>query len=159
MLITVLMFIFSKFFSFIFLGQIWFQNLKFYRFIEIWCKGTLLYAYCDFNVYFLKSLVIHIILDKFSHKIWCCPSWPEPSNSVHCNYYMLITIESYNFLQIFCSKCYGKISFHLVFSILTELYRIFMLNFSKYEEQQILGWNFPKKLMNGNTSKNYASKP
>ena len=61
----------------------------------------------------------------------------------------MILIESYNFLKFCCSTYYGQIPFHLAFSILTELHRISMLNFSKYEEQQIWGWNFPKKIKNG----------
>ena len=60
MLITVLMFIFSKNFSFIFFWQIWSQNLKFFKLTEIWYLGILLYAYFDFDVYFLKIYVIHI---------------------------------------------------------------------------------------------------
>ena len=55
MLITALMFIFSKKISFTFLGQIWSKNLKFYKLTEICCKRTLLYAYYNFNVYFFKN--------------------------------------------------------------------------------------------------------
>ena len=114
MLISILMFIFSKFLLFIIFGQIWSQNPKSSRLTEIWYSLTLLYAYYDFNFFF----------QRFCH--------------------------SYNFGQIWkISKYYGQISFHLVFSILTELHRISMLNFSKYGEQQILGWNFPQKFMNG----------
>ena len=65
MLISILMFIFSKLLSFIFFGQIWSQNLKFSKLTEIWYSRTLLYAYYDFNVYFYKGFVIHIILGKF----------------------------------------------------------------------------------------------
>ena len=32
---------------------------------------------------------------------------------------------------------------------MTELHRISMLNFIKYREQGILGWNFRQKFMNG----------
>ena len=60
MLITVLMFIFSKFFSFILFGQIYSQNLKFFKLNKIWYRGKLLYAYFDFNVYFFKVFVVHI---------------------------------------------------------------------------------------------------
>ena len=57
MLITFLMLIFSKFFSFIFLGKFG---------LKIWSSygGRLLYAYFDFDVYFFKGFVIHIILGK-----------------------------------------------------------------------------------------------
>ena len=37
-------------------------NLKFSKLTEIWYRGTLLYAYYEFNVNFFKSLVIHISL-------------------------------------------------------------------------------------------------
>ena len=79
MLILILMFIFPKFLSFIFFGQIWSQNLKFSKLTEIWCRGTSLYGYYDFNVYFFKIFVIHIILQIFGSKIWCCRSWPQSS--------------------------------------------------------------------------------
>ena len=59
MLITILK-LFSEFLSFIFFGQIWSQELKFSKVTEIWYKGTFLYAYYGFNVYFFKILSIHI---------------------------------------------------------------------------------------------------
>ena len=113
MLTTIFMLIFSKFFSFIFFGLIWSRKLNFPKLTKIWCKGTtLLYVYYDFNAYFFKSFVIHIILGKFGPKGWCCPI----TGIYHlCTYwyYMLIVSESSNFFEIF-------ISFHLVFSKLTE---------------------------------------
>ena len=60
MFITVLMFIFPKFFSFIFFGQIWFQNLKFFKLTEIWYRGRLLYAYFSFDACFFKTFVVYI---------------------------------------------------------------------------------------------------
>ena len=42
-------------FSFKFFGQ----NLKFLRLSKIWYRGTLLYAYFDFNVCFFTMFVIH----------------------------------------------------------------------------------------------------
>ena len=118
MLITILMFIFSKFSQSYFFAQIWSQNLKFSKLTEIWCKGTLLYVYYDFNVYFFKSFVSQIILGKFSHKIWFCPNWLEFSICVHYQYYMLIIIESSNFSKFSCSKYYNQITnFIFIFSI------------------------------------------
>ena len=61
-----------KLFSFIFFWQIWSQNLKFFELTKIWYKGRLLYAYFDFDVYFFKGFVIHIILGKF-HSILFSP--------------------------------------------------------------------------------------
>ena len=37
-----------------------FINLKFSKLTEIWCRGTWLYAYYEFNVCFFKILFIHI---------------------------------------------------------------------------------------------------
>ena len=56
MLISILMFIFSKFLSFIFFRQIWSQNLKFSKETDIWYSGTLLHAYHNFNFKFFKIL-------------------------------------------------------------------------------------------------------
>ena len=64
MLITVLMFIYSKFFLFIFFGQVWSQNLKLLNLTKILYRGILLYVYYDFNVYFFKGFIIHIIVGK-----------------------------------------------------------------------------------------------
>ena len=44
-----------------FLGKFGQKNLKFCKLTEIWYRGTLLYAYHDFNVHFFKILSIHII--------------------------------------------------------------------------------------------------
>ena len=60
MLISILMFIFSYFLSVIFFGQIWSQNLKFFKLSEIWYRGRLLYAYFNFDVYFSKIFVNNI---------------------------------------------------------------------------------------------------
>ena len=68
MLITIVMFIFSKFLSVILFGQIWSQNLKFSKLTEISYKGTLLHVYYNFNVYFFKIFIIDISLDKFVPK-------------------------------------------------------------------------------------------
>ena len=58
MLITVLMFIFSTFFSFIFFGQIWSENLKVFKLTKIWYRGRLLHAYFDFRIHmFWANLV------------------------------------------------------------------------------------------------------
>ena len=52
---------------------------------------------------------------------------------------MLTIIENSNFSKSYFSKYYGQIQFHFVFSKIRKLHRLSMLNFSKYEEQQILG--------------------
>ena len=43
-----------------FFGQIWSHNLYFFKLTEILERGTLLYAYYIFNVYFFKIILIHI---------------------------------------------------------------------------------------------------
>ena len=60
MLIAILMFIFAKFLSPMFFGQIWSHNLDFFKFTKISLRGTLLHAHCSFNVYFFKILLFHI---------------------------------------------------------------------------------------------------
>ena len=66
MLTSILMFIFSKLLLFILFGQIWSQNLNFYKSTQIWYKRPLLYAYYDFNEYLLKFFVSQI----FWGQIW-----------------------------------------------------------------------------------------
>ena len=61
LLISILLFIFSNFFSLIYLGQIWSQNLKFFKLTDIWYRGRWPCAYFHFNVYFFKILFIHIL--------------------------------------------------------------------------------------------------
>ena len=46
----------------VFFGQIWSQKLRFFKLTEIWYRGTLLYAYYDFNVCFFKILFIYVFL-------------------------------------------------------------------------------------------------
>ena len=70
---TVLMFIFSKFFSFILFGQLWSQILKFVKLTEIWYRDRLLYAYFDFNVYFFKGFCNSYCFGKFCSKILSSP--------------------------------------------------------------------------------------
>ena len=74
MLITTLTFTFSKFFSFIFFGQM----------------GTLLYAYYDFSIYCLKIIFIYIFLGKCGPKMWSSSNWLKLGTEV--DYYILISI-------------------------------------------------------------------
>ena len=74
---SILMFIFSKFLSFIFWGQIWFQNLKFSKLPQICYRDTLLYNYYDFNVFLniCHSYIFEIIWSqnlKFSNSTEIC---------------------------------------------------------------------------------------
>ena len=58
--IIILIFIFSKFLSFMYFLQMRSQTMKFSKLTEIWYRGILLYVYYDFNVYFFKIFAIHI---------------------------------------------------------------------------------------------------
>ena len=78
----------------IFLGQIWSQNLKFFKLTEIWYSGTLLHVFYDFSVYFFKKFFIHIILGKVGSKV-CFSNWMKFGTRTHC--YMLITVLMPNF--------------------------------------------------------------
>ena len=60
------MFIFAKFLSLMFFVQIWSHNLDFFKLTEISKKGTSLYVYYSFNVYFFKILFIHIFGQTWS---------------------------------------------------------------------------------------------
>ena len=60
---------FQNSFYLYFSGQIWSQNLKFFKLTEIWGRDTLLYAYYDFNVYFFQTLFIHIFGQIWSQNL------------------------------------------------------------------------------------------
>ena len=91
----------------VFIGQIWFQELKLSKLTEIWYRHTLLHPYFEFQVYFFKRFAIHIFLGKFGPIIWVSSNWLKFHSGVHC--YMFTTIlmlifskfcHSYNFSQI-----------------------------------------------------------
>ena len=44
--------------------------MQFSKLTETWYKGTLLYAYYDFNIYFSNIFVTHVFLDKFGPIFW-----------------------------------------------------------------------------------------
>ena len=122
MLITVLMFIFSKIFSFILFRQICSQNLKSFKLTEIWYRARLLYAYFDFDVYFFNIFVSHIFLGKFGLKILSSPNWQKFRRVVHYN--MLITILMLVF-QKFCH--WYNLGQNLMLSQLTEIWHLCIL--------------------------------
>ena len=72
MLITILMFIFSKVLSVIFFGLIWSQNLMFSNLTEILFKGTLLYADYEFDAQFFELFAINKFLGGKLHPQICC---------------------------------------------------------------------------------------
>ena len=105
----------------------------------------MLYPYYDFNVYFFKNLFIYIFwanLVRKSEVLQIIPTLVQ-------GYIDICLLRFYClFFQKFWSQYYGHISSHLVFTKLPEFHRISMLNFCKYGEQQILGWNLSQKLIN-----------
>ena len=50
-----------NFYQFFFFSEIFSQNLKLSKLTEIWCRATLLYALYDFNVYFFRNVIIHMV--------------------------------------------------------------------------------------------------
>ena len=48
---------FKNFCQSYFFGQIWSDNLKFYKITEIFYRGKLLHAYCDLEVYKILSFI------------------------------------------------------------------------------------------------------
>ena len=69
MLILTLTFIISKFFSLIFSGQFWSQNLKFFKLTEISYSGRWPCAYFHFKVYLFKILFVHILGQIWSQNL------------------------------------------------------------------------------------------
>ena len=148
MLITILMFTFSKFLTVIFF---WENLISKSEVLQI---NSLIYSHYDFNVYFFKNFVVHIILDKTS----CCPSWPESIICVHYQYNMSIIIESCNFSKTCSSNIMGKFHF-ILFSSYWQNYVEYLSQISvKIESNRLWDEIFPKNLWMANTSKNYTSK-
>ena len=112
--ITILTFIFSKFFPFILFGRIWSKNLKFFKSAEISYRGTLVYPYYGFNVYFFKIFVIHNILSNLSQnlkfsklmEIWYKCTLLYASHDF--NVYFFKTFFCHTFLGKFDLKIWGS---------------------------------------------------
>ena len=83
-LILNLMFIFSKFF----------------KLVEIWYKGKLLYVYYDYKVYFFKILFIKLFFWQIGVKIWISSNWLKFRTGVNA---LLHTYYDFNvhFFKIF----------------------------------------------------------
>ena len=92
MLITILMYIFSNILSFIFVGLIWSQNLKFSKLTKIWYRGTLVYAYYDFNIIFSNFLSVTSSWANFVSK----PEFLEIDRNLVQGYCILYTYYNFN---------------------------------------------------------------
>ena len=104
MLIWTLTFIISNFFSFIFLEQIWFQNLKFFKLTEIW---YIFRFYCLFFQIFYHSYSFR--------KIW----------SQNLEFFEMTEVWYFYvyFFKVLIVHIFGLIrSRKLKFSILTEIW-------------------------------------
>ena len=100
------MFIFSKLFSLLYLGQIWSENLKFFKLTDIWYGGRWPCAYLHFNVYFFKIVFVHI-LGKFGPKIWSSSDWLKFCTEI--GYHILISILMFIFSKLFSLIYLGQI--------------------------------------------------
>ena len=76
MLFTILIFDFPKFLLLIFFGKIWSHNLEYFKLIEIWLRGRLLYAYFDFNIFF-STFFSFIFFGTIRPKIWSSSNWQK----------------------------------------------------------------------------------
>ena len=143
MVITILIFILFKIFVSHFFGGNF--GLKIWSFLN-WLKFG-----AGVHYYTAIIILMFIFLKVLSFIQFWVNLVPKSVVPVDRNLAFVYIINIIFWLQskaiFFCSKYYGQISF-LVFSILTELRRISILNFNNYGEQQILGWNFPPKIMN-----------
>ena len=109
MLILTLTLIISKFFSFIYLGKIWSQNLNFFKLTEIWYIGRF---YCLFFQIFYHSCSFSVAF----RKIW----------SQKLEFFKMTEVWYFDvyFFKVLIIPIFGQIrSQKLKFSILTEIWR------------------------------------
>ena len=132
MVISILMFIFFKFFSFLFLGQIWSQNLKFFRLTEIWYRGRLQYTYFDFNVFLSKLLSFIFSLGKFgtTKSEVCEIKWNLVQGYI---VYAYFDFNVYFFQISFHSYSYIPVIHILKFFKLTEIWYIGRLLYAYFD--------------------------
>ena len=119
MFITILTFLLSKCLSFI---LFWVNLVPKPEVLQIdWnlIRGTLLYAYYDFNICFSKIFVTNVFLGRCGPIIWISSKWLKFRREVHG--YMLITVLMFTFPKLFSFIFFGKTcSQNLKFSKLTE---------------------------------------
>ena len=113
MLISILMFIFSKFFSFMFFREIWSQNLKFFRLNEIWYRGR--------NKHMVIYLCTNFFSGKFGTKILSFSDLMKFGTKV--DYHMLTSILIFIFSRFFATIFLGQTwSQNMKFFRLTEVW-------------------------------------
>ena len=134
------MFIFSKLFSLIYLGQVWSQNLKFLKLTEICYSRRWPCADFHFNVYLFKILFVHIWRQILSRK-WTSSNWLKFGTEVDDHVLLSIIMfifSNFLFIHIFFGKFGLKIwSFSDWLRFGTEidyliLIAIWMFIFSKF---------------------------
>ena len=113
MLISILIFLFSKFFSLIILGQIWYQNLKFSRLNEIWYRGR--------NKHMVIYLCTKFFSGKFGTNILSFSDLTKFGTEV--DYHMLTSILIFIFSRFFSTIFLGQTwSQNMKFFRLTEIW-------------------------------------
>ena len=114
----ILKFIFPKLLSLILLGQIWSQNLKFFKLTEICYRGRLICTYFDFDVYFFKIFAIHIFWTNLVAKSKVLQiNW----NLVQAHIFAcLLWFQCLVFQNFVIHLILGKFGWNLMFSILIE---------------------------------------
>ena len=95
MLTSILMFIFSKLLLFILFGQIWSQNLNFYKSTQIWYKRSLLYLITILMNICSNFLSVKFLGGKFGPIICSSTKWLKFRRGIHCC--KLITILMFIF--------------------------------------------------------------
>ena len=100
---------FQKHFHAHFLGQIWSPIVTFSKLLEIWYRGTLLYAYYNSSFYFSKILVTHVFLGNLVPVIQILRNWLKFCRGV--DWYMLILILMFIFSKFLLFTFSGQIWF------------------------------------------------
>ena len=134
-LIFIYLFIFKIFISVIFFfWQLFSQNLKLSKLTEIWCRATLLYALYDFNVYFFKNVIIHMVshfsvyelMGRDPGKVYLFKANSRNTRKMNeiCSNITINTMESCS--GVFTVKCFSRNSL---------LHKYF---YPKYKDEQTL---------------------
>ena len=121
MLITTLMFIFSKYLSFMFFEQIWFLIWISWNWLKF-LRGVHCYLLITILMFIFSKYLSLMFFEQIWFLIWISWNWLKFLRGVHC--YLLITIlmfifskfcHSYNFGQIwFQNLMFSKIDWNLI---------------------------------------------
>ena len=142
---------------------------KFFKLIEIWYKGKLLYVYYDYKVYFFKILFIKLFFGKFGLKIWISSNWLKFRTGVNA---LLHTYYDFNvhFFKIFVILIFfaltmvseseifpnwlkfgSGVHYYMLIQILTLIFLkvfsvlLFWVNFVQKSEVLQINWNLVQR--------------